>query len=198
MKARYIRVSTGNQKTARQEQKASREELIYTDIISGVKNFNERPEGRKLIKDIIDGKITSLAVSSIDRLGRNLVDILKTVEFLNLNKINLRVDNLGLDSIVNSKENTAFKLIISVMGSVAEMERETILERQREGIMIAKLNGAYKGRVKGSKESNEIFLDKYKDVIKNLKKGNSFRDTAKICRVSVGTVQKVNKLLSNK
>lgn len=198
MKARYIRVSTGNQKTARQEQKASIEELIYIDIISGVKNFNERPEGRKLIKDIIEGKITSLAVSSIDRLGRNLVDILKTVEFLNLNKINLRVDNLGLDSIVGGKENTAFKLIISVMGSVAEMEREAILERQREGIMIAKLNGTYKGRVKGSKESNQVFLDKYKDVIKSLKKGNSVRDTAKICGVSIGTVQKVGKLLFDK
>ena len=193
MKARYIRVSTGNQKTARQEQKASIEELIYIDIISGVKNFNDRPEGRKLIKDIIEGKITSLVVSSIDRLGRNLVDILKTIEFLNLNKINLRVDNLGLDSIANGKENTAFKLIISVMASVAEMEREAILERQREGIMIAKLNGTYKGRVKGSKESNQVFLDKYKDVIKSLKKGNSVRDTAKICRVSIGTVQKVNK-----
>ncbi|TXI99918.1 MAG: recombinase family protein [Chryseobacterium cucumeris] len=198
MKARYIRVSTGNQKTARQEQKASIEELIYIDIISGVKNFNERPEGRKLIKDIIEGKITSLAVSSIDRLGRNLVDILKTVEFLNLNKINLRVDNLGLDSIVGGKENTAFKLIISVMGSVAEMEREAILERQKEGIMIAKLNGTYKGRVKGSKESNQVFLDKYKDVIKSLKKGNSVRDTAKICGVSIGTVQKVGKLLFDK
>ena len=43
------------------------------------------------------------------------------------------------------------------MGSVAEMEREAILERQREGIMIAKLNGTYKGRVKGSKESNQVF-----------------------------------------
>lgn len=198
MKARYIRVSTGNQKTARQEQKASIEELIYIDIISGVKNFNERTEGRKLIKDIIEGKVTSLAVSSIDRLGRNLVDILKTIEFLNLNKINLRVDNLGLDSIVGGKENTAFKLIISVMGSVAEMEREAILERQREGILIAKLNGTYKGRVKGSKESNQVFLDKYKDVIKSLKRGNSVRDTAKICGVSIGTVQKVGKLLSDK
>lgn len=197
MKARYIRVSTGNQKTARQEQKASIEELIYIDIISGVKNFNERPEGRKLIKDIIEGKITSLAVSSIDRLGRNLVDILKTIEFLNLNKINLRVDNLGLDSIVNGKESTAFKLIISVMGSVAEMEREAILERQREGIMIAKLNGTYKGRLKGTKETDQDFLDKYKDVIKSLKKGNSIRDTAKICGISIGTVQKVNKRLSN-
>lgn len=196
MKARYIRVSTGNQKTVRQEQKASNEELLYIDVTSGVKSFNERPEGRRLIKDIVEGVITSVNVSSIDRLGRNLVDILKTIEFMNLNKVNLRIDNLGLDSITNEKENIAFKLIISVMGSVAEMERETILERQKEGILIAKLNGVYKGRLKGSKESNQDFLDKYKDVIKSIKKGNSIRDTAKICSVSVGTVQKVSKLLN--
>lgn len=197
MKARYIRVSTGKQNTARQEQKISTEEIVYIDIISGAKNFNERPEGRRLIKDIIEGKITSVVVSSIDRLGRNLVDILKTIDFLNLNRVNLKVDNLGIDSILNGKENTAFKLIISVMGSVAEMEREAILERQKEGIMIAKLNGAYKGRLKGTKETNQEFLDKYKDVIKNLKKGNSIRDTAKICGISTGTVQKVNKQLNS-
>lgn len=195
MKARYIRVSTGNQKTARQEQKASSEELIYTDVVSGTQNFNERPEGKRLIKDIVEGKITSVAVSSIDRLGRNLIDILKSIEFLTLNMVNLKIDNLGIDSIVHGKENVAFKLIISVMGSVAEMEREAILERQREGIIIAKLKGTYKGRLKGSKETNQAFLEKYKTAIKHIKKGNSIRDTAKLCNISVGTVQKIKTLM---
>lgn len=81
------------------------------------------------------------------------------------------------------------------MANIAEMERESILERQKEGIAIAKAKGVYKGRELGSKESDTDFLSKYKEVVKSLKKGNSIRDTAKICSVSLGTVQKVKNLL---
>lgn len=198
MNARYIRVSTGNQKTARQEAKAVKAEKLFIDIVSGSIPFSERDEGKKLLQEIEDGNINYVSVSSIDRLGRNLYDILTTLETLKEKKVILKVDNLGIESLVNGKENQAFKLIISVMANIAEMERETILERQREGIALAKAKGLYKGREKGSVESDKDFLAKYKEVIKSLKKGNSLRDTAKICNVSLGTVQKVKKVISPK
>lgn len=194
MEARYIRVSTANQNTQRQLAKANPNERLYLDVISGSKPFKDRPQGVELLQDIESGKITALTVSSIDRLGRNLYDILSTIEVLNHYQVNLKVENLGLNSLVNGKPSSSFRLIISVMANIAEMERETLLERQREGIAIAKSKGVYKGREKGSAESTEEFLAKYKDVIKSLKKGNSLRDTAKICNVSLGTVQKVSKL----
>lgn len=197
MNARYIRVSTGNQKTARQEAKATKNEKLFIDIVSGSIPFSEREEGKKLLQEIEEGKINYVSVSSIDRLGRNLYDILTTLETLKEKKVILKVDNLGLESMVNGRENPAFKLIISVMANIAEMERETMLERQREGIAIAKAKGIYKGREKGSVESDEEFLAKYKSVIKFLKKGHSLRDTAKLCNVSLGTVQKVKKILNN-
>lgn len=193
MKARYIRVSTGNQKSARQEAKATKDEKIFIDVVSGSVPFSEREEGKNLLLEIEEGKINFVSVSSIDRLGRNLYDILTTLETLKEKKVILKVDNLGIESLVNGKENQAFKLIISVMANIAEMERETILERQREGIALAKAKGLYKGREKGSVESDAEFLAKYKEVIKSLKKGNSLRDTAKICKVSLGTVQKVKR-----
>lgn len=196
MKARYIRVSTGNQKSARQEAKAIKDEKIFIDVVSGSVPFSEREEGKNLLLEIEEGKINYVSVSSIDRLGRNLYDILTTLETLKEKKVILKVDNLGIESLVNGKENQAFKLIISVMANIAEMERETILERQREGIALAKAKGLYKGREKGSVESDAEFLAKYKEVIKSLKKGNSLRDTAKICNVSLGTVQKVKKKLN--
>ena len=194
-KARYIRVSTGNQKTARQEARQSKDEILFTDIVSGSIPFEDREKGKDLMKAIQSGEIDYVSVSSIDRLGRNLYNILTTLEFFKENGIILKVDNLGIESLVNGKENSAFKLIISVMANIAEMERESILERQREGIALAKLKGIYKGRVLGSKESEEDFLAKYKEVAKSLKKGNSVRDTAKICKVSTGTVQKVKRLM---
>jgi DNA invertase Pin-like site-specific DNA recombinase len=194
-KARYIRVSTGNQKTARQEARQSKDEILFTDIVSGSIPFEDREKGKDLMKAIQSGEIDYVSVSSIDRLGRNLYNILTTLEFFKENGIILKVDNLGIESLVNGKENSAFKLIISVMANIAEMERESILERQREGIALAKLKGIYKGRVLGSKESEEDFLAKYKEVAKSIKKGNSVRDTAKICKVSTGTVQKVKRLM---
>lgn len=196
MKARYNRISTANQKIDRQTAKGVSNELLYNDVISGSIAFNERPNGFKLIEDIKENQINYVSVSSIDRLGRNTINILQTIEFFNSHSVNLKVDNLGIESLTNGKPNSVFKLIISVMSNVSEMERQTLLERQREGIAIAKANGTYKGRVKGSKESSKDFLSKHKDVVKYLNQNHSLRNTAKLAGVSLGTVQKAKGLLN--
>jgi DNA invertase Pin-like site-specific DNA recombinase len=195
MKARYNRVSTGSQNLERQTNKASKDELLFSDVVSGAIPFNEREQGIKLIEAIKNAEVNYISVSSIDRLGRNTLDILQTIEFFNTNKVTLKVDNLGIESMTNGKPNQVFNLIISVMGNISEMERVTLLERQREGIAIAKANGTYKGRVKGSTEDDKEFLHKYKNVIKELKLGTSLRKVAKLCDVSIGTVQKVKRKL---
>lgn len=198
MKARYVRVSTGNQNVARQLEKSYPDEKIYIDIISGAVPFGKRPMGKNVLEDIKTGRITYLTVSSIDRLGRSLFDILSNIELLNQGGITLKVENLGLESLIDKKPNSAFKLIISVMANIAEMERTTILERQAQGIAIAKAQGKYKGKIKGSVESDDSFLKKHNEVVKNLKKGTSIRDVAKICNVSPSTVQKVKNKISDK
>ncbi|REE07868.1 DNA invertase Pin-like site-specific DNA recombinase [Winogradskyella pacifica] len=195
MKARYNRISTTSQKLDRQTNKANSNELIFNDVISGSIPFKERPEGLKLIEAINEGQINYVSVSSIDRLGRNTLNILETIQFFNDNAVTLKVDNLGIESLTNGKPNSTFNLIISVMANVSQMERETLLERQREGIAIAKANGTYKGRVKGSTESKQEFLSKHKEVVKHLKAKQSLRNTAKLSNVSLGTVQKVKKLV---
>ena len=196
MKARYNRVSTLNQKLERQIAKQNPNEVLYNDVISGAVAFNDREQGNKLINDIKDCKISYLSVSSIDRMGRNLQDIINTLDFFNKNNVVVKVDNLGLESVVNGKKNPTFDLIISVMANVAVMERETLLERQKEGIAIAKAKGTYKGRVRGSVESKDEVLSKYKSVVKLLKQGISLRKTAKLEDVSLGTCQKVKKLMT--
>lgn len=195
MKTRYNRISSASQSIERQLAKQQPDEILYNDIVSGSVPFGEREKGSMLIKDIIAGKITQVSVSSIDRAGRNLQDIINTIAFFNKHNVILRVDNLGIESIVEGKKNPTFDLIISVMANVAVMERETLLKRQREGVAIAKAKGVYKGRVRGSCESDEEVLNKYKGVVKLLKEGFSVRKTAKLEDVSKGTVQKVKKLL---
>ena len=195
MKARYNRISTASQNIERQLAKQNPDEVLFNDVVSGSVAFSERTKGSELISNIKEGKINYVAVSSIDRMGRNLADIINTLEFFQKNNVTLRVDNLGIESMVDGKKNPTFDLIISVMANVAVMERETLLERQKEGIAIAKAKGTYKGRVRGSVESKDEVLAKYKPVVKLLREGMSLRKTAKLAEVSLGTVQKVKSLM---
>ena len=195
MKARYIRISTPDQNKERQLVNEHPNEKIYIDVCSGSIPFNQRPRGKELLKAVAASAIDMVSVHAIDRLGRNLLDILTTIETFTNAGVALKVDSLGMESMVKGKVNPAFKLIISVMANIAEMERETMLERQREGIALAKAKGNYKGRERGSKESKEDFLAKYPEVVKHLKKGQSIRNTMKLAGVSLGTVQKVKATL---
>jgi len=198
MKARYNRISTSNQNLERQLVKQNPDEILYNDVVSGSVLFAERLKGSKLINDIQLGKINYVVVSSIDRMGRNLNDIINTITFCNNHNVIVRVDNLGIESMINGKKNPTFDLIVSVMANVAVMERDTLLERQREGIAIAKAKGVYKGRVRGTTDSNEEVLDKHKKVVKLLREKLSLRKTAKLADVSLGTVQKVKRILLSK
>ena len=196
MNARYNRISTPNQNLERQIAKQNPDEVLFNDIVSGSVAFSEREKGMELINLIESGVIDFISVSSVDRLGRGLNDIINTLSYFSSKGVTLRVDNLGLESITLGKANPTFNLIISVMANVAQMERETLLERQREGIAIARANGVYKGRVKGTTETDDEVLAKYRDVAKFLKMGKSLRDVKSRCSVSLGTVQKVKQILS--
>jgi len=195
MKARYARISSQSQKLDRQTVKKNEDEILFQDVVSGSVAFSERKSAKELIAQIESGAIKFVSVSSVDRLGRNLQNIINTLTYFNSKGVTLRVDNLGLESMTLGKVNPTFNLIISVMANVAEMERETLLERQREGIAVAKAKGIYTGRVKGSVASDAEVLAKYKDVVKFLKMKKPLRDIKSRCGVSLGTVQKVSALL---
>lgn len=196
MKARYIRVSSAQQNEARQLARQHSDEKVFIDKISGAIPFYDRPQAKILLEDINNGNIRYLSVSSIDRLGRSTLNILETIDTLSKIGVVLKVDNLGLESMINGKENPTFKLIVSVLANISEMERSTLRERQLEGIEEAKKRGVYKGRVKGSIDSNEEVLAKYKEVVRYIRLNKSLRDIASRCDVSLGTVQKVKRILN--
>lgn len=197
MKVKYIRVSTLDQNTERQQINSEKFQSVYIDKISGAIPFFERPQGKKLTNDVIKNKVDEVHVSSIDRMGRNILDILTVSEFFNKNNVNLYVENIGMYSMVDGKSNPIFKMIISVLGNVAEMERTNMLERQRQGIEIAKVKGKYKGRLHGAVMNDEEFLKKYKKVKQELENGESLRRAAKLGECSLGTAQKVKRLISS-
>lgn len=88
------------------------------------------------------------------------------------------------------------KIVISVMGSIAEMERNRIKERTAEGIKIARANGKYKGRKIGSVQTNKRLLERHPNIVKKLNKGLTVREVAEIVGKSTTTVMKVKKVLA--
>lgn len=198
-KVKYIRVSTEEQNIERQSKNSKDFFRIYVDRVSGAIRFNERKEAKKLLRDIDAGLVTEIHVSSIDRLGRNILDILTVIEWLNEKSVSLFVENIGMFSMTDNKLNPAFKMIISVLGNVAEMEREYLRERQKQGIDIAKAKGIYKGRLYGSQMTDEQLIEKYKVVVKELTDNKqSLRRAALLGGCSLGTAQKIKKIIKNK
>ena len=198
MKVKYIRVSTEEQNTGRQEVNAKSFSKIYIDRVSGSIPFAERKEAKRLVADIEAGLVTEIHLSSIDRMGRSILNILEVLEYFNQKNINLFVENIGMFSMIDNKPNPSFKMIVSVLGNVGEMERLNMLERQRQGIELAKLKGTYKGRLYGTKITEDEILAKYKSVVRELKRGESLRRAAKIGGCSLGTTQKIKAILDKK
>lgn len=191
--AKYIRISTSGQNEARQKDSSMFE---YFDTISGIVPFTERPQAKRLLEDVRSGAIKTIVVHSVDRLGRNAYDIQSTMELLNKEDVNLIVENLGLHSRMDGKPNPIFKMICDLLANVSQIERESIKERISEGIAIAKLQGKYKGRIKGITETNEDFLSKYKAEIKYIKNESfSLSQLNKMTNLSINTIRKIKTLI---
>jgi DNA invertase Pin-like site-specific DNA recombinase len=191
---KYIRTSTTEQSTLRQENTLHK---TYIDKCSGSIPFNERPSAIKLLNDISAKKVETLHVHSIDRLGRNAYDIQTTLNTLNNLNINVYVENIGLYSMIENKPNSIFKMITDVLSNVAEMERSSLLERQREGILLAKAKGTYKGRQMNTNETTEQFLSKYNQSHLELIKDENYsiRKLASITNLSNNTIIKIRKTI---
>ena len=127
-KVKYIRVSTTEQNIERQNTDKAKYSKTYIDRCTGSIKLSERKNGKQLVSDVISGIIKEVHVGSIDRLGRNIIDILLVIELLNNHNVNLFVENIGMYSLVKDKPNPSFKMIVSVLGNVAEMERFGFLD----------------------------------------------------------------------
>lgn len=139
MKIGYIRVSTAEQNTIRQEilMKELGVDEIYIDKISG-KNTN-RPQLKAMLEYVRRGD--TVIVSEISRFARNTKDLLDLVEMLT----DKGVEFVSKKEAIDTTTPTG-KFMLTIFGAVAELEREYILQRQREGIAAAKDMGKYTGR----------------------------------------------------
>lgn len=139
MKVGYVRVSTEEQNTIRQEKLMEEMgvERVYIEKASG-KNA-DRPRLREMLAFIREGDV--VIVESISRFARNTRDLLELVEELTGKGVAFVSKKEAIDT-----DTPSGKFMLTVFGAVAELEREYILQRQREGIAEAKKAGKYKGR----------------------------------------------------
>jgi len=197
MRVKYNRTSTINQHGERFKLDKSNYDLILFDKgVSGKIPFMKREKGLELFKLVEVSKVSELVVEELSRLGRNTIDVLTTLHYLEEHNVNVVVRGMGnLQSTVNGKKNPVWNLITSVMSSLYEMERENILERTEMGRKMYVLNGGKLGRKKGTNETIQSFLEKpkSKQIISLLDKGKSVRDICGRLSVSPKTIVKIRK-----
>lgn len=159
MRVAYVRVSTAEQNEARQEEALSQYEIEkwYREKISG-KNTN-REQLQSMLDFVREGD--EVYVMDFSRLSRSVSDLLSIVEQFNTKGVRLVSIKENLDT-----STATGKLMLTVIGAIAEFERQNILERQREGIAIAKREGKYKGR-----KRIEIDEDNFNEVYNEWKAG---------------------------
>lgn len=137
----YARTSTTDQDAGLEAQHrdlgAAGVERLFSEQVSSVA---QRPQLAAALDFVRDGDV--LVVTKLDRLARSMADLMDITRRLEAKGVGLRILAMNLDT-----STPTGKLMMNVLGSVAQFEREMMLERQREGIAKAKAEGKYKGRL---------------------------------------------------
>lgn len=169
---------------------------IYEEHISGGKANKDRPILKEAFAYCIENHIDIILLSELSRLGRKCDEILSSIKFLKDNHINCYFlkEQLSIFS-PDGKENPYLTIMCAVLGTAAELERETIYYRLKSGRDKYVRDGGRLGKRKGSGiKTKEQMTNEYKAVIKNLRAGQSIRNCAKITGVSPCTILKVKRM----
>lgn len=183
MKVAYVRVSTIEQNEARQIEALEKHgiEKWFTEKVSG-KNTTDRPELNNMIDFVREGD--TVYIHDFSRLARSTKDLLEIVERLTAKGVHL----------VSNKENVdtstpTGKLMLTMIGAIAEFERQNMLDRQAEGIAIAKREGKYRGR-KAIEIDSDLFKAQYE---RYTRREINKTELAKALKVSRPTLDKMIK-----
>ena len=193
---KYIRVSTKDQNTDRQE---TDEHKQYIDVCSGKIAFKDRKEGKKLFNQAVAGKIKTIKVHSIDRFGRDTLNILNTIQEFTDMGVCIESEKEAIKTCDDEgKQTPTSRLLLSVMATLAQFEIEQKKERQMEGIERKKATGFYKLNAGRNKESATDFINKDKNqrILKMLNKGAGIREIERTLKgrgekASKDTIRKV-------
>lgn len=164
---------------------------VFEEKVSGRKANVDRPVLSRCLEYCIDpqNQVDMLLLSEISRLGRSTLEILKALDILHTHKVCVYIQNLNLETLRPDKTvNPLSSLVTTLLGELAAMERQGIIDRLNSGRELYIEKGGRLGRRPGSKKSLEQKREEYKEAISLLKKGYSIRNVAKLTNKSVSTI----------
>lgn len=176
----YARTSTADQSAGLNAQERDLQafgaERVFAEQISSIA---KRPALEQALDFIREGD--TLVVTKLDRLARSIKDLMEIVEQVRAKGARLKILGMDLDT-----GTATGKLMLGILGSIAEFEREIMLERQREGIAKAKAEGKYKGRAPTAQRKAD-------DVLKLLASGKTEQQVGKALGISRSSVQRIKR-----
>ncbi len=200
-----VRVSTVKQETDRQiselREYATRKGYevveICREVISGRADESDRHGLRRAEELASSGKIKKILVHEVSRLSRKNSTTHRFVEILEECGVSLYWHAQGIETLLpNGRRNPAAGVMLALLAEMARSEVEILRERINSGLAEARRKGVKLGRPKGSKLERNTFLQNHKDIVRQLKAGQSIRHTAKITGTGISTVQRVKKALA--
>lgn len=174
MKVGYARVSTAGQSLDAQLEQLGKLDKIFQEKMSGK---SMRPEMLNMIQYVREGD--QVIVTKLDRLARSTKDLLEILDQLQNKGVSLKILNINLDT-----GTPTGKLMVTMLGAIAQFERELMLERQAEGIIRAKAAGKYKGR-------QPTAMEKAPEVFELQGRGLSKAATARKLGISESSVRRI-------
>ena len=200
-----VRVSTAKQETDRQVSelrtyaatKGYEIAEVCEETVSGRADESER-NGLKRAEELASsGKIKKVLVHEISRLARKNSIAHKFVETLEEHGVSLYWHAQGIETLLpNGKRNPAAGIMLALLAEMARSEVELLRERINSGLAEARRKGVKLGRPRGSTLNREVFLQNHRDIVRQLKEGQSVRHTAKITGKGVSTVQRVKRVVA--
>ena len=169
---------------------------VFANKISGATRNADREEISGLVEYVKEHRLNRVVCLEISRLGRNTLEALKVINYLNENGVSLHIKNYNLNTLnEDGKVNPVASLICTILLEIASMERLTIKERMASGrdqyIAKCRREGVKMGRPATYRKSDESYRDQYQKEISLLRKGISLRNVQKITGTSLATLQKI-------
>ena len=173
---------------------------VFAAKVSGASKLADREEISALVEYVKEHRLNRVVCLSIDRLGRNTLEALKVINYLNEHQISLHIKNYNLNTLnPDGKVNPVASLICTILLEIASMERLTIKERMESGrnqyIARCRKYGIKMGRPATYRKSDETYKDQYQKEIALLRKGISLRNVQKITGTSIGTLQRLKRFV---
>lgn len=198
----YARVSSTGDRQDTARQVADLQRFATAGKLNIVKIFEEKmsgaKEGRPVLTECVDfltaGGADILLVSELSRLGRTMRLVVDTIDNLTKMGVNIYLHSPGIFTLdPDGTKNPLTTMLVAMLSSSAEMEREQIRFRLESGRKLAIERGVKMGRKPGTKMSDKEIVERYPQVVRKLRKELSIREIAGACGVSTTTVQKVKK-----